>query len=205
MYQMIVNINTNTLVQPVNTKLTFDEIFLKCSQTERNYPTIEEQISVPNYWNTTPPTALVVIQSLIDSPYDFYLGGSRLKALQRPENGANVNPVSVTADTDYDFYATYTEDVVSYLIANGFDLTDFCKSLDEDGYELDNEAVVIYVCGDIQVVLRRDAKFYQRVFDSIDLGFYYNHIWKSSPACPDRPAIKSIMNALFDAAHSTQQ
>jgi hypothetical protein len=113
--------------------------------------------------------------------------------------------INIKLDTDYDYYTTYTESVEQYLRDNGFSETshsDKCGRGYTQDYALDDEAIKILENGNVQVVLRKDAEFYRTVFESISVNFYYDFLWKSSPASPIRSNIQPIFNALFKAAHS---
>lgn len=158
--------------------------------------------------NAVVPTALQLLEQSPD--FTFYLGGSRRMAQKydsvisdmalMPESKYRQRVptnycIKVSADTDYDFYTTYSSGVEAYLLNHGFD---FSKS---NEYYLDSECHMILCKDNVQVVLRRDAEFYRTVFENIDLQFYYNTLWKSSPANPDRSQIGNIFNMLFNIAH----
>lgn len=147
-------------------------------------------------------------------PYTFYLGGSRFmeaKELQQPQDvlsymtDGNVY-VNTGAETDYDFYATYSEELLLALIDHGFSHTVSSIGAFLNGYDhyMDNEAVAIVERDNVQVVLRKDALFYKRVFDSISVEFYAKYLWKSSPYGVDPTQIQPIFNALFAAAHAME-
>lgn len=150
---------------------------------------------------------------LKQSAFKFYLGGSRRMAQRfEAEYGLDTDDftkwlenhkdvdfvIRVTEDTDYDFYATYSTGVESYLFDNGFTLSE------ANEYYLDSECMVIYKRDNVQVVLRRDAEFYQTVFENIDLKVYYHFLWKSSPVKPNRELIGPFFNMLFKIAHATK-
>ena len=69
---------------------------------------------------------------------------------------------------------------------------------------MDDEAITVVEMDAVQVVLRKDALFYRRVFDNIPSEFFYRYLWKSSPLQPDRAHIRLIMNTLFAVARSTE-
>ena len=102
-------------------------------------------------------------------------------------------------DTDYDFYATHTPGIISFLLSSGFVETDCSKKANtlSNIYLLDDEAFTIVQKDNVQVVLRNNAAFYRAVFENISPEFYYTYLWKSSPAAPDRSQIQSIFNMLF--------
>lgn len=139
--------------------------------------------------------------------FTFYLGGSR-RMEQRYEKlyCSSIIPcatlpvftIKTTEDTDYDFYATYSPEIEVCLLAEGFDYSPVNE------YYLDSECVTILVKDNVQVVLRHDVDFYTKVFENIDLEFYHNHLWKSSPTNPDRSKIGPIFNMLFNIAHATK-
>jgi hypothetical protein len=114
------------------------------------------------------------------------------------ENDCPRFTISVTDDTDYDFYATHTDDIEEYLLDCGFDYSQ------ANEYYLDTECVSILCKDNVQVVLRHDAEFYRTVFENIDLEVYYNYWWKSSPTKPNRQLIGPFFNMLFDIAHATE-
>lgn len=158
------------------------------------------------------------------SSHKFYLGGSRameIRELQIAANrtqGLGLNGLDIllkmsqpcvvtTPETDYDFYATYSLDLLAELTSNGFDHTVSSIGGFLNGHNdyMDNEAVAILEKDNVQVVLRKDALFYKRVFDSIPVEFYAKYLWKSSPHCAVDPTqIQPIFNALFAAAHAME-
>lgn len=151
---------------------------------------------------------------LKNAPFDIYSGGSRRMAQlagiwvngEQPLSADDQQyKITITSSTDYDFYATYHPTVETYLREAGF--TDTSHSLDcaDGGYDLDTEAVMILERDNVQIVLRKDAVFYQKVFESIPVHFYYKYLWKSSPVCVGQQHIQPIFNALFAVAHATEK
>lgn len=138
-------------------------------------------------------SALYIIEN---SPHSFYLGGSR-RIAQIAERSITNHKFVITADTDYDFYATYNDDILNFLIKNGFTETNSRLR-----YTLDDEAVMILEKDNVQVVLRKNAIFYHLIFENIDPDFYFNVLWKSSPTQPDRGQIQPIFNMLFAIGHA---
>lgn len=140
------------------------------------------------------------------SAFTFYLGGSR-RMEQRYNALYDFNQcisdppsfvIQTSVDTDYDFYATYSPELEAFLLNDGFDYSV------ANEYYLDTECVSILVKDNVQVVLRTVAEFYNRVFENIDLEFYHDHLWKSSPVRPDRSKIGPIFDMLFKIAHATK-
>jgi hypothetical protein len=171
-------------------------------------------------------TALDVIAG---SKHQFYLGGSRRMSYIAEGLQCDTH-FSLTESTDYDFYATYTPELVSYLEGKQFDETPTSynarqrngntalnESIDNalrlyqrfdprkassSDYDLDDEAIIIMERDNVQVVLRKDALFYNKVFENIDPEFYYYHLWKSSPHPVRKDKIQPIFNMLFKIAHA---
>lgn len=152
---------------------------------------------------------------LEQQPEPFYLGGSRgMEALNRAVTPAGCRAilraggdVVIAAPTaDYDFYVTYSEDLLNRLLAAGFGHTVSSIGGFINGYDyyMDDEAIAIVEKGPVQVVLRKDAEFYKRVFESISPDFYAKYLWKSSEYAVDTSQIKPIFNALFAAAHAME-
>lgn len=142
-------------------------------------------------------SALAVIAEL---KTDVYLGGSRRMA--------HKYGFDVGKDTDYDFYATYSEELVDALFEGGFGTTS--TTSDHYGYGLDSEAIQIFYRDNVQIVLRKDAIFYERVFESIPLDIYINYLWKSAPHVQDmenhqvmefRNRIGQLFNMFFELGH----
>lgn len=143
-----------------------------------------------------------------EAPHQFFLGGSRRMADKFQEKYGDCCPyladdcpnfrIIVGEDTDYDFYATYTPEVESYLLNSGFEYSP------ANEYYLDSECTCILGKENVQVVLRTDAEFYKTVFENIDLEVYYHYLWKSSPEKPNRALIGPFFNMLFDIAHATK-
>lgn len=138
-------------------------------------------------------------------PFQIYLGGSRRMADRFSVEHLPVCEellayptfnISVTEDTDYDFYATYHKGLEESLIDLGFVLSP------ANEYYLDSECVKIYCKDNIQIVLRYDAELYKTVFDNINLEVYYTYLWKSSPTQPNRDMIGPFFNMLFDIARA---
>jgi hypothetical protein len=138
---------------------------------------------------------------------ELHLGGSRCMAILAEEvygNSRWMSPftgheigIDIKLTTDYDYYATFTLQLEAYLYSEGF------VPSNSNDY-LDDEAVIIFIheCN-IQVVLRKNATFYQEVFESIDPNFYYYYLWKSSPHFDGNTAkIQPIFNQLFRTAHA---
>lgn len=134
-----------------------------------------------------------VVSQLIKSPYKFYLGGSRRMAQKSP------GIITIKPETDYDFYCDgfshEGSEIIYFLKQLGF-----VESKTQPEY-YDDECVIIFKHSDnVQVVIRKDAKFYCNVFESIDPTFYYHFLWKSSPVKPDPAMIMPIFNQLFKTA-----
>ena len=149
-------------------------------------------------------SAMDILRSL---DHQFYLGGSR-RAAQLQQAQAGRSPVvqfkiDIGDHTDFDFYATYSNDLLSQLLANGFKECKWVANNPRLSY-MDDEAITVVEMDAVQVVLRKDALFYRRVFDNIPSEFFYRYLWKSSPLQPDRAHIRLIMNTLFAVARSTE-
>jgi hypothetical protein len=144
-----------------------------------------------------------IIDLLEASPYEFYLCGSRRMAQKEAEQQGIVRQVLINSDTDYDFFVTHSDNVLAFLLDNGFTHTESSLgALQGFSNYLDDEAVAVVTRDNVQVVLRKDATFYRHVFESISVDFYCKYLWKSSPhhdvKCED---IQPIMNQLFATAH----
>lgn len=146
-------------------------------------------------FNMHSATALDIIK---DSPYTFYLGGSR-KMHQRLLDYLALGYSSLNElepGTDYDFYCTWSAEIEEYLKSIGFK----CTKGHGASY-MDSEMVAILELDNVelvQVVLRKDAEFYRQIFDNIPVEFYYNYLWKSSPVFNgDRLFISSWFESAF--------
>jgi hypothetical protein len=117
--------------------------------------------------------------------HKFYLGGSRRMNERDPEL------IPINTYTDYDLYIDYTPEAYQYLIGIGFQ-----KTSTEYEY-FDDNAVCVMSCRDIQVVMRKDASTYKKVFESITPKFYHRYVWKSGPYHPDNDQIREIINQLL--------
>jgi hypothetical protein len=158
----------------------------------------------------------------------FHLGGSRRMKQRFDETykeGVNLFE-GITEKTDWDYYADDTPAVREALTQAGYEETAYAKIVqdlrknmrpptDQDldtleylatsaDYAFDDEAITIMSKNDMQVVLRKNAQFYKRVFDNIDLDFYHDYLWKSSPLNPARENIQPFFNMLFKIAHATE-
>ena len=153
-----------------------------------------------------------ILQLLQLSPILFYLGGSRGMEIMETRsitdfdhlmrNGGYL--IVTTPDTDYDFFTTFSQETLDFLLNNGFvhTVSSIGGFVNGYSYYMDDEAIAIVEKGNVQVVLRKDAVFYKRVFESITPEFYAKYLWKSSPYGVNREQIKPIFNALFAAARS---
>lgn len=175
-------------------------------------------------------------ERLLKDPDTFHLGGSRrMKQIydDLPVNqgtSVNLSPfghIDDTVGTDYDFNATYSPELEALLISAGFTETSYSKYVRESRhagseavvvpielrdiiadleYELDDEAIAIFQKPGVQVVLRKDAHFYMRVFNNIDPAIYCRFLWKSSTEYyVDRSQIKPFFNMLYKIAHAAER
>ena len=171
-------------------------------------------------------TTITNVLSIAQRTTPIYLGGSRrMNQLcgavsgSAPDHGLNPSVpllesvcVSITESTDYDYYATYSQQLEQFLLANGFSYTDFARFVAKreqyvsGDYSLDDEAVTIVQCENVQIVLRKDAELYKSVFDNIQPWFFVKYLWKSTidPAMI-RTEIKPIFNMLFAIARAALQ
>jgi hypothetical protein len=112
--------------------------------------------------------------------------------------------VVINSSTDYDFYCDYSPEIEDLLVSKGFSSTRGAHD-----YEYDDECITILARDNVQVCLRKDALFYEKVFENISEVVYYTLLWKSSPGVEtDRfqPAsIRSIFNVMFAIAHAFEE
>lgn len=154
-------------------------------------------IKALNYFiNTSDPT--LELLSKMDTV--FYLGGSRLKHIQARNEAPtdDLCMINIGPDTDYDLYATYTPALSSDLQRLGFQ--PFPSN--RDPQYRDSEAVEIWYWGNVQIVLRIDAEFYREIFEDIDVKFFHDYIWKSSPTPKLDTQVLDIMRALLRAGRA---
>lgn len=130
-------------------------------------------------------TAQRDIESLRDHAM-VYLGGSR-RMHQRDIDGI----IRVDESTDYDYYMTYSQEAHELLVKRGW------NSTGTKSHYYDSEALLILEKDNHQIVLRRNAEFYNQVFERIPVKFYHNYLWKKNPGV-DRSQIQSILEVLFD-------
>lgn len=131
-----------------------------------------------------------ILQLLLDSKFEFHLGGSRAMF----KRGAQF---SINEDNDYDFYATFSLETTSFLKDNGFKPA-------IDYYTNDSECIAVYIRDNVKVVLRKDAKFYKGVFDNIPVDLYMKHLWRRNPTCKVE-MITPLFNEMFKLAHEKEQ
>jgi hypothetical protein len=136
------------------------------------------------------------IEKLKGLPHQFFLGGSRRMAVLGAERGI---VFALRPGTDYDFYATWEQEVVADLKNAGFTKT----STEYEYY--DDETVAIMIMDDVQIVLRKDAEFYSNVFENINPQFFHDYLWKSGPNSPSPDQIRNIFNQLFQTAHGATE
>lgn len=124
-----------------------------------------------------------------------YLGGSRRmaqRALNECEPAVNI---VVDEHTDHDYYTTYSDKTITYLIMHGW------KSIRTKPKYFDSEAVSILEKDNYQIVLRRDAEFYHNVFEHIPVWFYHDYLWKRNPDVISE-RIQPILEAFFGIRRS---
>lgn len=177
----------------------------------------------------TTDDALVAIHEARTKFGPIYLGGSRrmhelsgdsswdrLLAAPTPPPDQNFGPskedilelmiIPITEATDYDFYATHTNELYTFLTEKGFEMSTIADADVDSWYDLDKEAVTILAMDNVQIVLRKDAEFYRAVFDQIEPWFYKKYLWKSSgEPTVVRSDIQLIMNMLFDIGRAAQK
>lgn len=147
---------------------------------------------LPQTMSIPPVAPIQHIKALIDSKFEFYLGGSRAMY----KRGAKV---IINDDTDYDYYATYSKEIEDFLDKWGY--LSLNPSTPSSYY--DDECVMIFKNSGVDVVLRKDAKFYKSVFDNINPDMYVKHLWKRNPEC-DRSKIQPLFNEMFKIAHKKE-
>lgn len=150
------------------------------------------------------------INLLTNSKFKVYLGGSR--RMQQLMKKFNIElKMDLKSKTDYDFYATYSNEIKKFLITNGFVESSLLE--DDSNYDLDEETEMILENGNIQVSLKTDAEFYKSVFENIDPRFYYFYLWKSKPVDEwdeERttfayPQISNFFNMLYKIGRATKK
>lgn len=104
--------------------------------------------------------------------------------------------VQVSDETDWDFYCDYSKEKINMIEDRGFELDERTNP-----EYFDDLLKSIYRKGNIQVLIRYDARQYQRAFDLISEDMFYNYIWKSSPVFQEKTfdpnKVCQFMNALF--------
>lgn len=146
-------------------------------------------LNIPRVSSLT--SELVLTQVLECQDHKFYLGGSRRMA-ERDPKVIKINALG----TDYDFYITYTKEVYEFLTGIGFRVSASSYKYLDDNAEL----VMYYSNGpfeNIQVVLRKDAEVYHRMFENISPEFYRDNIWKSGPNHLTQHQIRETINTLL--------
>lgn len=141
-----------------------------------------------------------ILAALEQSPIEFYLGGSR----RMSDRSSGEDAFVVTPETDWDFSCTFSKEAVQWLTDLNFEHST------TSAYDLDTEATCIMKYKDsgisVDVVLRKDVKFYARVFEAIPVSFYLTHLWKSSPDLRvPRDTIGDTMNALFAVGRACKE
>lgn len=129
--------------------------------------------------------------------FKFYLGGSRRMAernFEEPLRGEEVECVSIKEYTDWDYYATWTKELSDALLK--LDWSDSYPNA-KSGEYIDTEAIQIFEKRNHQIVLRKNAEFYNEVFESIPTWFYIKHLWKSGPNRPTKEYIQKHIEMLF--------
>lgn len=127
-----------------------------------------------------------------------YLGGSRR---MNQLYGDGKVPITQTDDddpftlvTDFDWYATYSEEYQQLLISEGWAVSSTnCEYFDSEAVAILHKTVDSV---SHQIVLRKDAEFYRKVFDNIPVDFYVNYLWKRNIEV-DRSKIRDHFEFLY--------
>lgn len=194
------------------------------------------------------------IKALDVSYINFYLGGSqrmRMRADVGVKRHASINTIpwsssissgatsiltaqaehaklahqlAAATDSDYDLYATDSDETRRLLKSVGFEnIQKTSEDVDDRDIherklssvkisgsivqhvsrypcEYDDETVSIWhhQASNTDVALKRNAEFYQFVFEHITLSEYIRYVWKSGPYYPARKNIVSFMNEQYE-------
>lgn len=127
----------------------------------------------------------------------FYLGGSRRMAQLHP------NQVKVNLTADWDFYCDDT--VENHVILLELQFQPKAKL----GLR-DSECVDIYCHPKwpVQAVVRKDAEFYKRCFESIPVTDFLEIIWKGSPSRTksyNKEEVVKYFNALYERKKGSEK
>ena len=117
----------------------------------------------------------------------MYMFGSRSMALRKGYKDVLGNVFdtdkirkNLTKETDYDYAAPYSKRLADKLEDNGWigvkvdELYHPCKLM---------KSLYVKKLGadSVQIILRSNHELFTKTWDSIDPGFWYHYIWKSSP------------------------
>lgn len=160
-----------------------------------------------------------VLMKLHDMTHVFHLGGSRQKQIQQTRNMSfsemlrNPKAIIVDDNADIDLYCGgYDVEILfNELKSIGFRQV---IDIDEDHGYLDSEALAIFTIDihsgssiaeaiaavPIEIVVRRDVEFYKAVWESITPEFFYDYLWKSSPAGVAADRRRPIIDQLLATA-----
>ena len=143
----------------------------------------------------------------------MYLFGSHSMALRKGYKDVAGNQFdtdkirkNLTAKTDYDYAAPYSKALADRLCERGWkpidtdDLYHPCKLMrglfvkQQDGQS-------------VQILLRSNHELFTKMWDSLDPGFWYHYIWKSSPDFAfqkfKRKEQKKMITEILDQVYNT--
>lgn len=168
---------------------------------------------------TSSPEVAEILEQLHAMNHAFHLGGSRQKQIQQwkgmtlSEMFRNPKGIVVDDNADIDLYCGgHNVDLLfDSLKSIGFRQV---IDIDEDHGYLDSEALAIFTIDihsgssiaeaiaavPIEIVVRRDVEFYKAVWESITPEFFYDYLWKSSPAGVAADRRRPIIDQLLATA-----
>ena len=125
----------------------------------------------------------VIIKSLTDSPFQFYLTGSRFFG-------------GATRDSDWDFFTKYTPEVLGYLSAMGFE-KDFDSSYDDPSVD----AVYYGYCEHQGHRVKVDVQLVNDAYAKLEVQKALSTCWPSGLSHFDKETRKAIWKAALVTAN----
>ena len=136
----------------------------------------------PNCEITTPPMWAA------DDVKCMYLFGSRSMAVRTGYKDVLGNEFDtdlirsrLNSNTDFDYAAPYSKELVDKLVNNGWLHIDAFAGVYHPCKLLKSILVKEQHGQSVQILLRSNHELFTKMWDSLDPGFWYHYIWKSSP------------------------
>ena len=125
-------------------------------------------------------------QLLLDN--EFYLGGSRKMAQKYPQQ------ITVTEETDWDFYCANTIERRIFLGQLGFEKV---EAENRNYWDDLLDDIFKHPSLPFEVLIRKDVEIYRSSFDALSAEVFIDRLWKSSPKAHPEIKTNHIAKGIF--------